>query len=60
MNNGMEEEGEPHSSYHEFIFKLRKVKDRLYTASAKEIAINRHDYVANYYARLIAEMNAEA
>ncbi len=60
METGKELPGEPHSSYHEFIFKLRKVKDRLFTASAREVAESRHEYLDLYYKRLIAEMNAEA
>jgi len=30
------ESGEPHSSYHEYLFKLSKVKTCLFTATAKE------------------------
>jgi len=59
LKTGVKQEGEPHSSYHEYIFKLRKVKNRLYTKSAKKIAAIRHRYLAGYYKRLIAEMNAE-
>lgn len=59
LKTGVKEAGEPHSSYHEYIFKLRKVKNRLYTKSAKKIAVLRHRYLAGYYKRLIAEMNAD-
>lgn len=44
--------GEPHSSYHEYIFKLRKVKSRMFTNTGKEIAIKRHRYLAEFYKRL--------
>jgi uncharacterized protein len=60
VRTGQKEPGEPHSSYHEFIFKLRKVKSRLYTTSAKKVARSRHQYLERYYKRLISEMNAEA
>lgn len=60
VRTGEKQPGEPHSSYHEFIFKLRNVKDRLYTSSAREVADSRHAYLDDYYKRLIAEMNAEA
>jgi uncharacterized protein len=59
METGQKEENEPHSSYHEFLFKLRKVKERLFTASAKQIAEQRHAFLAAYYEQLIAEIQAE-
>lgn len=51
--------GEPHSSYHEHLFKLSKIKDRLFTATAREIAAGRHAYLDDYFKRLIAEMSGE-
>lgn len=59
LATGEKEPGEPHSSYHEHLFKLSKIKDRLFTASARKIAAERHDYLDNYFKRLIAEMNGE-
>lgn len=59
MESGQKEENEPHSSYHEFLFKLRKVKERLFTASAKQIAEQRHTFLSAYYEQLIAEIQAE-
>ncbi len=56
---GQKEAGEPHSSYHEFLFKLRKVKDRLFTNTAHQIAEQRHAFLATYYEQLIAEIHAE-
>ena len=53
------EEGEQHSSYHEFIFKLVNIKDRLYTASAKEIAQARHEFLSDFYEQLGAEYCGE-
>ena len=52
---GVGEPGEPHSAYHEHLFKLSKVKDRLFTASARKIAVDRHAYLDAYFTRLIAE-----
>ncbi|MRR31084.1 HD domain-containing protein, partial [bacterium] len=52
---GKGEPGEPHSAYHEHLFKLSKVKDRLFTASARKIAVDRHAYLDAYFKRLIAE-----
>jgi len=59
LETGVKLEGEPHSSYHEFLFKLRKVKGRLFTASAREIAESRHQYLTGFYEQLKAEIAAE-
>jgi len=59
LATGEKEPGEPHSSYHEHLFKLSKIKDRLFTASARQIAADRHEYLDDYFKRLIAEMNGE-
>lgn len=59
LATGEKEPGEPHSAYHEHLFKLSKIKDRLYTATARGIAAERHDYLDNYFKRLIAEMSGE-
>jgi len=50
---------EPHSSYHEFLFKLCKVKDRLFTDSGRAIAEVRHSYLVNFYHQLQAEVRGE-
>ncbi len=60
VESGEKEPGEPHSSYHEFLFKLSKIKDRLFTETARAIAVERHEYIAGYYERLKAEMAGEA
>lgn len=36
------EAGEAHSAYHEHLFKLSKLKDRLFTRTARELAERRH------------------
>jgi len=59
INSGKEEKGEPHSAYHEYLYKLRNVKAKLFTASAKEIAEMRDKYLTDYFKRLIAEYNGE-
>ena len=57
LATGTDQAGEPHSAYHEHLFKLSKVKDRLFTASAQKIAADRHAYLDAYFKRLIAEMD---
>jgi len=53
------EPGEPHSSYHEYLFKLSKIKDRLFTTTAQAIAVDRHRFMAEYFERLGAEERGE-
>lgn len=57
LTSGVKEPGEPHSAYHEHLFKLSRVKDRLFTDSARKIAADRHAYLDTYFKRLIAEMD---
>lgn len=59
METGEKEPGEPHSSYHEYLFKLSKIKDRLYTSTAREIAEERHQFMNEYFDRLAAEERGE-
>jgi uncharacterized protein len=49
--------GEPHSAYHEYLFKLRKLKDRLYTSTAQAIAVERHRVMEEFFEQLKNEMN---
>ena len=56
---GEKEPGEPHTPYHEFLFKLGRVKDRMYTATARAIAQERHRYLQEYFDRLAREVAGE-
>ena len=56
---GKEEPGEPHSAYHEFLFKLSRVKDLMRTPTAKVLAETRHAYLADFFKRLEAEVRGE-
>jgi uncharacterized protein len=53
------EPGETHSSYHEYLFKLRKIKDRLYTPTALALAEGRHRFLAEFFERLAAESRGD-
>ncbi len=53
------EPGEPHTPYHEFLFKLSRIKDRLHLASTRALAQERHRYLADYFDRLAAEVRGE-
>ena len=59
LQTGVRAPGEPHSSYHEFLFKLRHVKSRLFTASGKALAEARHAYLLGFYEQLGAEVRGE-
>jgi uncharacterized protein len=54
-STGKEVAGERHSSYHEYLFKLCKVKDRLFTESARRIAEQRHAAMTAFFEQLADE-----
>ena len=56
---GEKEPGEPHTPYHEFVFKLARIKDRLHTPTARAIAAERHEYLAGFFERLAQEVTGE-
>ncbi len=51
--------GELHSAYHEYLFKLRKLKDRMYTRTGRELAEARHRVMADFFDQLQAEAGGE-
>ncbi len=53
------EAGEGHSAFHEYLFKLSKLKDRLYTPSGKALGEARHRAMAEYFERLAREICGE-
>ncbi len=59
LESGSEAAGELHSAYHEYLFKLSKVKDRLFTAAARRIARHRHRTMQIFFDELAAEMRGE-
>ena len=59
IQTGEKEPGEAHSSYHEFLFKLRHVKSRMFTRSGKALAEARHTYMMAFYQQLQAEVRGE-
>ncbi|MBI9049714.1 MAG: HD domain-containing protein [Anaerolineaceae bacterium] len=56
LDSGEKEPGEPHSAYHEYLFKLRNVKNRLHTDTAQRIAEERDTYLSEYFVRLQEEI----
>lgn len=59
IQTGVEEPGELHSAYHEYLFKLVKIKDRLYTATARDLAEERSQYLDEFFIQLQAEVKGE-
>lgn len=55
LMTGEKEPGEPHSSYHEYLFKLSKIKERLYTRTAQALAEERHRFLVEFFERLADE-----
>lgn len=58
LKTGDREPGEAHSAYHEYLFKLRKVRERLHTEWAKQIAGEREQLLVSFFAQLDAEARA--
>ena len=56
MESGIKEEGESHSAYHEYVFKLNKISGILITKTAKRIAEHRQAYLNNFFEVLADEM----
>jgi uncharacterized protein len=53
---GDKEPGEAHTPYHEYLFKLRKIKDRMVTKSGRAIAEDRHAFIEKFFTQLRAEL----
>lgn len=50
------EPGEAYTAYHEYLFKLSKIKDRMQTPSGRAIAAQRDAYMQTFFAQLRAEV----
>ena len=59
LETGKEVDGEAHSAYHEHLFKLRKVRDRMFTVTARAIAEERLKYLDEFFEHLIDEWNGK-
>jgi len=55
--SGQTEPDEAHSAYHEYLYKLSKLKDRFYTASGKRLAAERHRRMSVFFEQLAVEMS---
>ncbi len=57
--SGQREPQEPHSAYHEYIYKLRHLKEMLFTQTGRLIAEERHRFQEAYFSRLGGEIRGE-
>ncbi|HEX3052629.1 MAG TPA: HD domain-containing protein [Aggregatilineaceae bacterium] len=48
--------GEQHTPYHEYVYKLSRIRERLYTETGRAIARERHAYMAAFFERLAQEI----
>jgi len=55
LSHGETEAGEPHSAYHEYLYKLCKLKDMLYTPTARSLAETRHQFMQSFFDQLAEE-----
>lgn len=55
LRTGETEAGEAHSAYHEYLFKLCKVKDRLHTELAQQMAEERHAVLTAFFNQMAVE-----
>ena len=55
QDTGVLEPDEPHSAYHEYLFKLEKIQARMYTASGRAFAAGRHAFMQSFFEQMQAE-----
>ena len=56
LESGKKLPGEPHSAYHEHLFKLSKISDSLFTESARQIAEKRQAFINSFFEELKQEI----
>ena len=59
LENFQEEDGEHHSAYHEYLFKLKNISAKLFTKTARRIAEHRQQFLNAFFEELAAEMRNE-
>jgi uncharacterized protein len=59
LQHGTKADGEGHSAYHEYLFKLKKISSTLFTDTARQIASRRQQFLNDYFEELAAEMRGE-
>jgi len=59
IETGNREPGEPHSAYHEYLFKLKGISASLLTKTAREIAVPRQQFLDAFFEELAFEMRGK-
>lgn len=59
LNSNEKETGEPHTPYHEYLYKLQNLKERMYTRSGQSLAQARHEAMAAFFDQLQDELKHE-
>lgn len=59
LTTGEKMMGEPHSAYHEYLYKLSKIKDQMFTYTGRKLAIERSTFMQTYFSQLNAETRGE-
>ncbi len=59
LRTSEKEPGESHTPYHEYLFKLSKLKDQMFTLSGRAIAKGRHAFLNDFFNQLSAELAGE-
>jgi uncharacterized protein len=57
--NGVEADPNQHTAVHEYHVKLKKIKDRMFTATGRAIAEKRHAYMVRFYEQLDREVKGD-
>lgn len=57
LASGCLQPAEPHSAYHEYLYKLIKIKDRLFTNAARALAEERERRMVEYFEALALEID---
>jgi uncharacterized protein len=60
LSNWEKAAGEPHSAFHEYLFKLKKISSILLTPTARKIAESRQKFLNAFFEELAAEMRGQA
>lgn len=60
LSTGATQPDEAHSAYHEYLFKLRHIRELLYTRQAQTIAEGRDRLMRAFFEQLAAEASGEA
>ncbi len=58
VESGQIQAGEPYSAYHEYLFKLRRIKDSLLTPAGRRLGETRHAHMTAFFEALAHEAQA--